>query len=99
VNLQEELGDDAYDRYLFESGIPNRVSIASVIPGSAANVAGLKVGDMLVSYDYDRVYRVNTIQQATRAGVKGEYVQIQFYRDGSLLSADLPRGPLGVTLS
>ncbi len=99
VNLQEELGNDAYDRYLYESGIPNRVSIASVISGSAASMAGLEVGDLIVSYNNERVFRVNALQQATRSGVKGEYVQVQFSRGGSLLSADLPRGPLGVTLS
>jgi len=99
VNLQDELGDDAYDRYLYESGIPNRVSIASVIAGSAASIAGLEVGDLLVSYNNERVYRVNALQQATRSGVKGEYVQVQFSRGGSLQNADLPRGPLGVTLS
>lgn len=99
VDLRDELGDDAYDRYLFESGAPNRVNIASVITGSAAEIAGLEVGDLITTYDNERVFRVRELQEATRSGTKGEYVQILFDRGGRLLSADIPRGPMGVTLS
>ncbi len=99
VDLRQELGDDAYDRFLYESGDPNRVNIASVISGSAAELAGLEVADLIVSYDNARVFRVRELQQATRSGTRGEYVQVLFDRGGRLLSADIPRGPLGVTLS
>ena len=99
INLRDEIGDDAYDRLLFESGDPNRVSIASVISGSAAEIAGLEVGDLITNYDNERVFNVRELQQATRSGTKGEYVQILFDRGGRLLSADIPRGPMGVTLS
>jgi hypothetical protein len=98
VDLRDELGDDAYDRFLYESGDANRVNIASVIPGSAADLAGLGVGDSIVSYDNQRIFQVRELQQATREGSRGEYVQILFDRGGQFLSADLPRGPLGVTL-
>ena len=98
VNLRDELGEDAYDRFLYESGDTNRVGIASVISGSAADSAGLEVGDSIVSYDNQRIFRVRELQQATRAGVKGEYVQVLFDRGGQLMNADLLRGPLGVTL-
>lgn len=99
INLRDEIGDDAYDRLLFESGDPNRVSIASVISGSAAEIAGLEVGDLITNYDNERIFGVRELQQATRSGTKGEYVQILFDRGGRLLSADIPRGPMGVTLS
>ena len=99
INLRDEIGDDAYDRLLFESGDANRVSIASVITGSAAEIAGLEVGDLITNYDNERVFNVRELQQATRSGTKGEYVQILFDRGGRLLSADIPRGPMGVTLS
>lgn len=98
VDLREELGDDAFDRFLYESGDANRVGIASIISGSAADIAGLEVGDAILSYDNQRIFRVRELQQATREGSKGEYVQILFDRGGQFLSADLPRGPLGVTL-
>lgn len=98
VDLRDELGDDAFDRFLYESGDANRVSIVSVISGSAADLAGLAVSDLIVSYDNQRIFRVRELQQATREGSRGEYVQILFDRGGQFLSADLARGPLGVTL-
>lgn len=98
VNYREELGDDAFDRFLYESGDANRVSVESIISGSAAEIAGLAVGDLIISYDSQRIFRVRELQQATREGSKGEYVQVLFDRGGQLLAAELPRGPLGVTL-
>jgi len=97
-DLRDELGDDAYDRYLFEEGGRNRVGIASVISGSAADVAGLVPGDVLLSYAGARVFRSRELQAATRAGERGEYVQIGVLRGGEIVAVDVPRGPLGVTL-
>lgn len=98
VDLREELGDSAYDAYLFESGRNNRVGIASVINGSAAQLAGLQVGDVVISYANERIFNTRELQASTRSGSRGEYVQVSFKRDGQMLSTDLPRGPLGVTL-
>lgn len=99
VDLRQELGDEAYDRYLYESGTANRVSISSIITGSAADTAGLQIGDLIVSYADERVFQVRELQSATRAGTRDEYVQVVFDRGGQPLSTDVPRGPLGVTLS
>lgn len=99
IDMRLELGDEAYDRYLFESGFPNRIGIESVISGSAADLAGLQVGDFIYSYANNRVFRVTELQAATREGARGEYVQLVFDRGGQLQSADVPRGPLGVTLT
>lgn len=98
-DLRSELGDDAYDRYLFESGSMNRVGIASIIPGSAAATAGLEPGDIVYSYSTERVFRMSDLQAATRAGARGEYVPVTVIRAGQLVALELPRGPLGVTLS
>jgi hypothetical protein len=98
VNFREELGDDAFDRFLYESGDANRVSVESIISGSAAEIAGFAVGDLIISYNNQRIFRVHELQQATREGAKGEYVQVLFDRGGQLLGAEIPRGPLGVTL-
>lgn len=98
VDLRDELGESAYDQYLFESGRNNRVGIDSVINGSAAQLAGIQRGDIMFSYADARVFSTRELQAATRAGSRGEYVQVSFERSGQILSADLPRGPLGVTL-
>jgi len=99
VNLRSELGDDQYDRYLFESGGFNRVRIDSIIDGSAANLAGMQTGDFILSYAGQRVFQLQQLQRATRDGIRGENIQIQLRRAGQFLTVDLPRGPLGVTLA
>jgi hypothetical protein len=98
VDYRSELGDDGYDRYLYEAGRNNRVAVASVISGSAAEAAGLDVGDVVLSYANQRIFTTTDLQKATREGSRGESVQVAARRGGELLALDIPRGPLGVTL-
>ncbi|MFK8079706.1 MAG: hypothetical protein AB8B97_05425 [Granulosicoccus sp.] len=99
LDLREELGDEAYDRYLFEAGQSNRVVIASIIPGSQADIAGLQPLDMVIAYANRRVFSTGDLQRATRAGVRGEQVPVSVERQGQSLFFELQRGPLGVTLN
>ena len=98
-DLREELGDAAYDRYLYEQGGGNRVGVASVMSGSVAERAGLQSGDVIVSYAGERVFRLRDLQSATRAGSYGEPVQLSVRRDGEVVAVEVVRGPLGVSLS
>ena len=97
-DLREELGEDGYDRYLYESGARNRVRVASIIPGSAASAAGLEPGDVVLGYADGRVFRPGDLQDATRTGTRGEPVTLVAERDGRSVTVQVPRGPLGVTL-
>ena len=97
-DLRTELGETAFDRYLYESGRPNRVSIASVIDGSAADLAGVQAGDMIFTYADERIFNVQDLQDATRAGNRGEYVTLLIDRNGEIERTDIERGPMGVTL-
>lgn len=98
-DIRDELGEATYDRYLYESGDSNRVEVSDVIDGSAAQLAGIQYGDVVLSYADSRVFTSRELQRSTRDGSRGESVQVQVLRDGQLISVDLPRGPLGVTLS
>ena len=98
-DLRTELGDDAYDRYLFEAGSSNRVSIASIIPGSEAELAGVQIGDTIFSYANTRVFTTGELQRATREGDRGELITLQVDRQGQSVFIEVARGPLGVTLS
>lgn len=98
VVLRDEIGDDAYDRYLFATGQHNRVKIASVMMGSPAEQAGLKSGDMILSYNDKPMFKWNELQDATTKGERGEYVNVSVMRNGQLMNMWLPRGPLGVRL-
>jgi len=91
---------DGWDRYLFEAGRRNRVSIASIIPGSAAETAGLQVGDQVLAYADTRVFVPNDLQQATQSGARGEAVALTVRRAGGFnQTLNVVRGPLGVTLA
>ena len=97
--LREEFGDEAYDQYLYATDTPNRVQVQEVYSGSAADDAGLLPGDIIVSYASDPIYSMSTLRQSTLEGVAGETILLEVNRDGSPLTASVPRGPLGITMT
>jgi len=98
TSLRDELGEDTYDRYLFGSGQVNRVRVDAVMTGSAAEGAGFREGDIVLSYNDDRVFKYTELQQATTEGERDEYVNVTVYRDGQQVLLYVPRGPLGIRL-
>ena len=98
VSLREELGDERYDEYLYDSKQNNRIRIASVMLGSVAEQAGILRGDVVMSYDNQQMFTWDELKDATASGELGEYVSISIYRDGEIFSFSVPRGPLGVQL-
>ena len=98
ISLRDELGDQRYDEYLFNSKQNNRIRISSVMLGSAAEQAGIQAGDVVTSYDNTRMFSWQELKDATSEGQLGEYVSISIYRDGQIFSFSVPRGPLGVQL-
>ena len=98
VDLRDELGDDLYDKYLFNSKQHNRIRIVSVMLGSAAEEAGIQKEDVVLSYDDKRMFTWRELKDATSEGQLGDYVSIDIYRDGQVYSFSVPRGPLGMQL-
>ena len=98
ITLREELGDQQYDEYLFNSKQNNRIRIASVMLGSAAEQVGIKKGDVVLSYNDTRMFAWQELKDATSEGQLGEYVSISIYREGDIYSFSVPRGPLGIQL-
>lgn len=98
VSLRDELGDEQYDEYLFNSRQNNRIKISSVMLGSSAEEAGIQKGDIVLSYDDSRMFTWTELKDATAQGELGEYVSISIYRDGEIFSFSVPRGPLGTQL-
>lgn len=98
VTLREELGDQRYDEYLFTSKQNNRIRISSVMLGSAAEDAGIQKGDIVISYNDNRMFTWQELKDATSEGQLGEYVSISIYRNGEIFSFSVPRGPLGMQL-
>ena len=98
VNLREELGDERYDEYLYASKQNNRIKIASVMLGSAAEQSGIQKGDIVLSYDNKRMFSWQELKDATTEGQLGEFVSINIFRNGEIYSFTVPRGPLGTQL-
>ena len=95
-NIRRELGDDAYDRYLYASGRANRIAVGSVIATSPAEQAGFKTGDVIRSYGGERVFSSAQLVQLRSAGQIGTSVVIEIVRDGELMQIIMPRGAMGV---
>lgn len=98
INLRDELGDQQYDQYLYNSKQNNRIRINSVMLESVAEQAGILSGDIVLSYDNKRMFNWQELKDATAEGQLGEYVSISIYRNGEIYSFSVPRGPLGVQL-
>lgn len=97
--LQEQFGDEAYDQYLFATGTPNRVEVREVYSGSAADNAGIRPGDLLVSYASTPVFSMSGLRQSTLEGTSGETILVELIRDDQEYTTSVPRGPLGISMS
>ncbi|HEY9051110.1 MAG TPA: PDZ domain-containing protein [Gammaproteobacteria bacterium] len=98
TSLRDDIGSEAYDRYLYAAGQNNRVVVSSVMSSSPAEQSGLQKGDIILRYDNEKIFNWNEIRQATGQGNRNEYITIDIIRDGQLMNMVLPRGPLGVKL-
>ncbi len=94
-SIRAELNDDDYDRFLFASGQPNRVGVASVLATSPASKAGLQSGDTLLRYDGEQLFNVRQLIEVSTRGDAGETVVLEVLRDGQKTAIYIPRGPLG----
>lgn len=95
--LRDEIGDDAYARYLEAQGQPTSIRVTQVMSGSPGSSAGLQAGDQLVSYNGERVFNVSDLRNQTLQGDPGEDVVIEVDRDGMRIQLTVPRGPIGIT--
>lgn len=94
--VRDYLGDDGFDRYLYSVGTPNRVAVGSVIETSPAEQAGLRPGDVILSYGGQRVFQTGELIEMRSAGNSGEPVSLVIVRDGQRMQLTIPRGPMGV---
>lgn len=99
TSIRDEIGDDAYDRYLFAQGQTNRVRVDDVMSDSVASQAGLQAGDILLRYGDTRIFGPDELVNATRAGRAGESIRLEILRNGARLEVQVPRGPLGLRIA
>ena len=95
AGLRAELGDE-WDAYLYATGKENRLQLNEVLADSAASAAGFEKGDLILSYDRQRIYNPGELRRASAACGVGAYVAVEVVRDGNLDTLRAPCGPLGV---
>lgn len=93
---RNDLSDDDYDRYLFASGRPNRVTVGAVFETSAAEQAGIQSGDVIRSYGSERVFSLEQLNNLRSAGEKGSPVVVEIVRNGQPMQVTMPLGPMGI---
>jgi membrane-associated protease RseP (regulator of RpoE activity) len=99
TSMRDEIGDEAYDRYLAALDHPNRVAVDEVLLESPAAVAGVQAGDVVLRYGETRIFDPGELVSATRGGVSGEAVRVEIIRQGQRLEVEVPRGPLGIRIA
>lgn len=97
-SVRKAIGNEAYDRYLFQTSQNNRVTVKTVMTGSPAKKLGLQNGDIILSYANEKVLTWRDLRELTAQGIVGEYVNLNILRNEKLQDIQIPRGPLGVTL-
>lgn len=98
LDLPAEIGEEAYDRYLYQTGESNRLKVSSVIQGSPAEQTGLLPGDIIESYGGERIFTFTDLRNATTNGVRNELVPLMVRRGDTVIETSLARGPIGVRL-
>ncbi len=96
--IREELGDERFEEYLRASGRNPDVITRNVLPGSAAELAGIQSGDQIYTYDGNRIFQAGDVTRGTISGNLNESVIIEVKRNNEIVSLTAPRGTLGVTL-
>ncbi len=71
---------------LAELGLPHGVEITSVSPGLAADVAGLKAGDVIVSIGGVPAETLDVVRQAIRNTLPGKEIDVTIARGGERLT-------------
>jgi hypothetical protein len=97
--LRAEIGDIEYEQYLAANGRPTAVQVSNVMDSSPGQVAGIRAGDQITSYDGQRIFSTMELTQQTMQGVQGDSVVVGIVRDGVPMQIVLPRGPIGVSTS
>jgi hypothetical protein len=99
TSIRDEIGDEAYDRYLTALDHPNRVAVNEVMLESPAAAAGMQAGDVVLRYGDTRIFAPGELVTATRSGTAGETVRMEIIRQGQRFEIEVPRGPLGVSIA
>ena len=69
-----------------------------VMASSPASRAGLKAGDVIVSYNGTRIFNSNELRTFAMGGEPGTDAVVEIVRDGTPMQLTLPAGPMGIQM-
>jgi hypothetical protein len=98
TKLRQEIGDESFDLLLYATGRKNRVLIRDVLRDSPGEGVGFQRGDIVLSYDGERIFKTSELQRATTQGRLGDRVTVEVLRGGEVIYLYPARGPLGFRL-
>jgi S1-C subfamily serine protease len=76
----------------FGLAVDHGIGLQTVEAGGPADDAGLRRGDIIVKLAGDEIKNSGDLFRALTANRAGEKVQVEFYRDGNLESAEITLG-------
>lgn len=93
ANLTPEIKEKLSNRG-FQVNADRGVLIVRVVPGSPANTAGIKAGDVIQSVNNQPVNKAEELQQLVEKNGTGNPLQMQVQRNGQSLKLSVRPGPL-----
>jgi PDZ domain len=95
LSIRQEIGDEAYDLFLFAIGEPNRVFVTDVEQHSPGEIAGLQAGDVVVRYDGARLFSTDDLLAEIDAATPGKVVRLDVLRQGNPIQIEVADGSPG----
>ena len=96
---REEMGDEAFDRLLYGARKPNRLVLSHVPERSVAGQVDLRIADLIMSYDGERIFTRDDLAFEIARGLVGETVRVEVLRDSVSVVVWVPRAELGASLA
>jgi hypothetical protein len=96
IGLRELIGAEEYSKFRVATGRLTTVGVPEVVPGSAAELAGLKAGDEIVSYGGRRVFNLQDLDNVAADNTSRGSVSVEVKRDGHTFRIAMPAGPPGL---
>ncbi len=74
------------------NGVPEGELVREVVSGSSADKAGIKVGDIITTFDGQKLTDVNSLSKIIRDKKVGDNVKVRVFRNGKTLDLNLTLG-------
>jgi hypothetical protein len=89
--IVSQLGEEAYDGYLYATGQSNRLVVSS----TATSETGIESGDRLHSLDGQRIYSTNDLKAGISSDQAADWLSLTVERNGEAVMLYIPKDNIG----